>query len=982
MDRKQIVLRKNWKFRLEEPWALADGQAQQVQEREQAQEAQRAQEGQQAQGAQRAQAAQQAQEAQRAQAAQQTQVRHEYPHKEVWAAWYKGYDDSAWQDVTVPHDWSVELPFSPQYSSGTGYVAGGIGWYRVHFSLPEEYRGKSVQVVFDGVYKNSQVWCNSYYLGRRPYGYSTFSYDITHAAVFGDGENVICVKVSHEDIADSRWFTGSGITRKVVLVVQEPVHPAEYGVFFRAEHIDIQEDTEGGLSGCAHRTGRAQIAVKHRTEVSEGLPEPDAPEQDRLEQVASEQSALKSGESETGLAEQGASRRRNQDSCRQTAPDFVRICSALVDEEGKTVLTMEGQAALRGECTLSGTLEGAQLWSPERPYLYTLRTWYILPGKEAGAFLREGQQTSSGKEAGTLPGEGQQASDGKEAGTLPGEELQASDGEGAGTLPGETSQAYLVDETKVGIRQIEFHPDKGFFLNGVETKLKGVCVHHDGGALGAAVRPEVWQRRLSVLKECGCNAIRCSHNPHMPELYDLCDRMGFLMMDEAFDEWENAKNKWSRGHNVYPPVHQGYFEEFPQWHEADLRAMVGRDRNHPSVILWSIGNEIDYPNDPYCHPFFASMTGNNDANKPEAERRYDLAKPNAMRLVTIAEKLEKIVREEDPTRPVTLAAAFPELSAETGLFRGLDVVGYNYKEHLYEKDHARYPGKPFLGSENGHGYRAWLAVRDNAYISGQFLWTGIDYLGETRIWPFRGSSAGILTCAGDRKPEFWRRRAFWCQEPTIALAARRLSDGPEGWRPMESHWNYEEGERILVKVFSNLPEVRLLLNGKELGRLSEYNGDGEYCFQVDYRPGTLTAEGYAAAKGDAVCSLVTAGAPEALDCQVWQQPDLLTGKAWADASGEEGYLYQLEIRLKDGQGNPVEWQEHILTVEVTGAGELAGLESGNLADPTPYSAHSRTTFRGRLLAFVRRSAQGAIQVKVSGEGCEADQELVSELSLS
>ena len=251
---------------------------------------------------------------------------------------------------------------------------------------------------------------------------------------------------------------------------------------------------------------------------------------------------------------------------------MVRIRTALLEEDGRAALTLEGQTAAGGECVLTGTLEQAGLWSPEHPYLYTMRTWYAL-----------------------------------------------ADGEDTEPCP----EYYLVDETPVGIRGIVFDAQKGFFLNGAETKLKGVCVHHDGGVLGAAMEPEVWQRRLEALKECGCNAIRCSHNPHMPELYELCDRMGFLVMDEAFDEWENAKNKWSTGHNVYPPVHEGYFEEFPQWHKADLQAMVRRDRNHPSVILWSIGNEIDYPNDPYCHPSFDSMTGNNDANKPEAERRYD-----------------------------------------------------------------------------------------------------------------------------------------------------------------------------------------------------------------------------------------------------------------------------------------------------------------------------------------------------------------------
>nr|WP_304954966.1 glycoside hydrolase family 2 TIM barrel-domain containing protein [uncultured Acetatifactor sp.] len=873
MDREQTVLSENWKFHLEEPGECVPGTG----------------EG--------------------------------YPRTAASGAWYKGFDDSGWRSVRVPHDWSVEQPFSKRYSSGTGYLAGGTGWYRVRFGLPEAYRGKSVKVVFDGIYKNSQVWCNSYYLGRRPYGYSTFSYDITHAAVFGEEENVLCVKVVHTDLADSRWFTGSGITRKVTVVAEEPVHPAEYGVFFSAEQVEADEKDAG--------RGRARIVIRHWTE-----------------------------DCRHGTGNGTADKAGNAD--RQGCPAesaMVRIRTALLEEDGRAALTLEGQTAAGGECVLTGTLEQAGLWSPEHPYLYTMRTWYAL-----------------------------------------------ADGEDTEPCP----EYYLVDETPVGIRGIVFDAQKGFFLNGAETKLKGVCVHHDGGVLGAAMEPEIWQRRLEALKECGCNAIRCSHNPHMPELYELCDRMGFLVMDEAFDEWENAKNKWSTGHNVYPPVHEGYFEEFPQWHKADLQAMVRRDRNHPSVILWSIGNEIDYPNDPYCHPSFDSMTGNNDANKPAAERQYDVNKPNAVRLVTIAAGLEREVRQEDATRPVTLAAAFPELSAETGLFEGLDVVGYNYKEHLYEADHGRFPGKPLLGSENGHSYGAWLAVRDNAFISGQFLWTGIDYLGEARGWPVHGSPAGILTCAGDRKPEFYRRKSFWRGEPAIAIATRRISDGDEDWLPMESHWNYEEGEEILVKVYSNLPRVRLVLEGwktdgekgvrpdgqdtpefrrregtearerQDFGILDEYNGDGAYCYRVSYRPGTLVAEGYGApaaaralgTEGNsqapaAVCSLAAVGQAAGLECRIWRQPDALTGQSWEEASSEPGYLYQLEINLQDEQGRTVSWQERTLAVEVDGAGVLAGLENGNLADVTPYRESSRATFRGRLLAYVRRTASGEIAVRIS-----------------
>lgn len=786
--------------------------------------------------------------------------------RDAESAWYKGYDDSGWREVMVPHDWSVEQPFRKECSSGTGYLPGGVGWYRVRFTLPREYQGKNIRVVFDGVYKNSQVWCNSYYLGKRPYGYSTFSYDITHAAAFGDTENVIAVKVTHTDLADSRWFTGSGITRKVSVIVQEPVHPVEYGVIFRAPEVQPDETDK------ERRKGRARIEVCHQAEDSEAMRMVQGP----------------------GCAETAA----------VPGEKKVHIRTVLEDPQGKEAAVLEGETMVGGSCILSGELENALLWSPDHPVLYRMKTWYCVDGKDG----------------------------------------------------------YLVDEQQVGIRSILFDPRKGFFLNGVETKLKGVCVHHDGGALGAAMTAEVWQRRLEALKESGCNAIRCSHNPHMPELYDLCDKMGFLMMDEAFDEWENAKNKWSTGHNVYPPKHQGYYEDFPNWHEADLRAMVRRDRNHPSVILWSIGNEIDYPNDPYCHPSFESMTGNNDANKPAAERRYDADKPNAERLVTIAQCLERIVRQEDDTRPVTLAAAFPELSAETGLFDGLDVVGYNYKEHLYEKDHGRFPGKPFLGSENSHSYQAWLAVRDNSFISGQFLWTGIDYLGEARGWPVRGSMAGVLTCAGDRKPEFYRRKSLWTKEPQIALATRPASDGPEDWRPMKKHWNYEPGQDILVKIYTNLPEAALYLNGQELGRLREYNSDGAFCFHVKFAPGTLTAEG-----GGLRTSLSTTEPASGFSCHVWKRNCVLTGQTWEEASGTPGYLYQLELALQDPQGNAVSWQEKQISVLVSGAGSLAGLESGSLSDVTPYSQNSRNTYMGRLLVFVRRDGEGPIRVKLSDE---------------
>lgn len=771
-------------------------------------------------------------------------------------AWYKGYDDSSWRKVMLPHDWSVEMPFSKTYSSGTGYLAGGIGWYRGRFWLPEALRGKKVRLVFDGVYKNSQVFCNSYYLGKRPSGYTTFSYDISEFVSFGEIENEISVKVVHTDLADSRWFTGSGITRKVSLVIEEPVHPAEYGCTFLTRKVD-KGDSEI----------RAEVEI--------------------------EQEAVNTSDEKVRL----------------------RIKSLLIDREDNEAAVLEGERELAaGETAkipLCGEVRKASLWSPDDPYLYRMQTWY---------------QVDQGEE-------------------------------------------YLVQEQKVGIRTIEFRPQEGFFLNGVSAKMKGVCVHHDGGCLGAAMKPEIWQRRLMLLKDCGCNAIRCSHNPHMPELYDLCDAMGFLVMDEAFDEWENPKNKWSTGHNVYPPKHQGYYEDFPQWHDKDLRAMVRRDRNHPCVILWSIGNEIDYPNDPYCHPMFETMTGNNDANKPEAERRYDSDKPNMERLSRIASRLTEIVRQEDGSRPVTLAAAFPELSSRLGFLDTLDVVGYNYKEHLYEEDHKRFPDKTFLGSENGHSYDAWRAVTDHSYICGQFLWTGIDYLGEAGGWPVHGSPAGILTTSGFVKPEYYRRKSFWQEEPVIRLATREDDGRRENWLPMSSSWNYAPDTRVWVKCYANLQGegayVSLKLNGREIGRKTAYQSDGAFVFFVDYEPGVLEALS-CTKDGEIVTrtSLCTTGSAEHLSCVLWREKDILSGMEWEEGSGKTGYLYQILITLKDGEDREVVWDDKEVKVQVLGAGRLMGIDSGNLADVTPFSSEYRRTYGGNLVAYVQRTGQGSIQVSM------------------
>lgn len=765
-------------------------------------------------------------------------------------AWYKGFDDAEWRTVTLPHDWSVEEPFSQEHSSGTGYLPGGTGWYRKRLSLPEKLAGKRVYVTFEGVYNNSQVWCNSYYLGKRPYGYSTFTYDVTDFVGFGEKDNVFAVKVDHKDIADSRWFTGSGIYRNVILTVKDPIHIEQYGVF--ATTPEASRD-------------RATVSVNVR--------------------FANE----------------------------SPADAEITIRQTLTDAGGRVVGSAECRAAIpqggKGEADQEITVANPGLWSPATPTLYTLLTEIVKDGESIDQVA-----------------------------------------------------------TPIGIRRFEFDAAKGFFLNGESLKIKGVCVHHDAGGLGAAVPVEAWARRLEALKAMGCNAIRMSHNPHAPQLLDLCDRMGFLVMDEAFDEWEGVKNKWWAGHNVYPPKHYGYYEDFPQWGETDLREMVLRDRNHPSIILWSIGNEVDYPNDPYCHPYFKTMTGNNDANKPAAEREYDPNKPQAERLATIARRLVQVVKECDATRPVTAALAFPELANLIGYVDALDVVGYNYKEHLYEEARLQYPDRVTYGSENGADYAAWLAVRDNDAICAQFIWTGIDYLGEAHGWPIRASQSGFLDLAGFEKASYHFRRSLWNPEPMAFLAVARQGDpayaGHSRWEGGDPHWNWKEGEPLSVLCYTNCEEAELFLNGLSLGvkRLAD---DERGCLSwetVFFEEGVVRVEARTAQGIVRTAELRTTSAPASLK--------LRADRAKLAANGES--MAHVAIEIADAEGRSVYPADHAIRVSVEGPGEILALENGDVKDLEPYSSRTRRARHGKLLAYVRSTREaGRIVVKAEAEGLAA-----------
>lgn len=727
---------------------------------------------------------------------------------------FMGFDDSAWRIVTLPHDWSVEHPFDPKHASGTGYLPGGTAWYRKHFILPEDVAGsqpgsgKRVRVTFGGVYKHARVWINSNYLGGRAYGYSTFTFDISDFV--RPGENVICVRVEHEEVADSRWFTGSGIYRDVTLEISDRKAFATDGIFVTTK--DVAAD------------GTATVSVKYET-----------------------------------LGGTGAA-------------------FDVVDKDGKVVAT-NGTQGESGECLL--TVPAAQLWSVDDPYLYTLR----------GGVLENDRVTDE-------------------------------------------------TELRFGIRTIRFDADTGFYLNGKNMKLKGFCVHHDGGCLGAAVPKAVWERRLKKLKAVGANALRTAHNPPDSHLLDLCDELGLLVQDEAFDEWEGAKNKWWQGHNVYPPKRYGYAEDFPVWHKADLEGMVKRDRNHPCVIMWSIGNEIDYPNDPYVTPLFNEVLGNNDNGKPAAERMYDDRKPDAGRLAVIAKELVDIVHAVDTTRPVTSALSFPELSTRTGYADVLDASGYNYKEQFYEEDHARFPGRVIYGSENGHGAKAWRAVKDNDYICGQFLWTGVDFLGECHGWPVRISQAGLIDLAGYEKPLYYQRLAFWTEEPFVKISTEpNLGRKWHGVWGERFCWAGHEGDPMYVSVATNQPECELFLNGVSLGR-KEVSLDTECraTWEIPYAEGELkavvkSAEDVLSSTGPAT--------------RIHMEADKL------DLTPDGQDIIQVEVTLLDDAGRVAAGHDEEIFWQLTGDAVILGIENGHPADLTPYAEKRRRTKNGRAIVYVR-----------------------------
>ena len=493
----------------------------------------------------------------------------------------------------------------------------------------------------------------------------------------------------------------------------------------------------------------------------------------------------------------------------------------------------------------------------------------------------------------------------------------------------------------MGIRELTFDPDKGFALNGEFMKAKGVCLHHDAGSLGAAVPKEVWERRLLNLKDLGVNSIRTSHNPQAPVFYDLCDELGFLVINEAFDEWEFPKKKWLDGWNQGTPGFQGPALFFEEWSDIDLRDMILRDRNHPSVFMWSIGNEVDYPNDPYSHPIL-----NVEGIDQQHTIGYRPEQPHADRLSAIALRLSAIVRKYDPSRAVTAGLAGPIMSNETEYPGALDVAGYNYTESRYEMDHAKYPNRVFYGSENRHALKDWKYVRDYEYIFGQYLWTGIDYLGESHRWPSRGFESGLFDLAGFKKARGFFRESLWSDNAMVYIGSypiyRNRAELSMDAIPL---WNYREGQTIRVVSYTNCEKVQLLLNGEKIGEPILQNDDsGIIHWDIPFSPGKLEAVAYINEQEAARYTIETSKRPHEIIANVCKDQTTIN-KNYGVA--------QIEIEIVDEDGKLVILADDELSFRINGPFKLLGLEAGNPRDMGDYNTNKLRVFQGRIIAYIQ-----------------------------
>lgn len=737
------------------------------------------------------------------------------------------FNDSGWRKLDLPHDWSVEMPASPYLASCTGFLPGGIGWYRKDFTVEASRKGKPTYIYFEGVYNNSEVWINGKYLGKRPNGYISFMYDLTPYLNYG-GNNVISVRVDHSKYADSRWYTGSGIYRDVYLVNAEEVHLEQWGVHSYLKSIDNMNAVVE-IKATVKNTGfsKRKIIVEH------SITDPKT---------------------------------RSK----------IAVVSKVVSIEPASEITL----------TQKLTIKNPHRWNLDDPYLYFVDTNV----RQRNTVLDK-------------------------------------------------------DRHRIGLRELSFDAKKGFALNGKRMKFKGVCIHHDAGALGAAVPVEVWRRRLEALKEIGVNAIRLSHNPQASALYDLCDEMGLMVKDEAFDEWEFPKKKWIEGWNKGVPGLQGSAEYFQEWSTRDVEDMVKRDRNHSSIVLWSIGNEVDYPNDPYSHEI---LSDNGIGQHHEAG--FQTSRPHASRMGDIAKCLIDAVKTYDTNRPVTGALAGPVMSNETEYPGALDVVGYNYTEDRYHQDHQKYPDRVLYGSENRHDLPAWKAARDNEFIMGQFIWTGMDYLGESGTWPSRGFTTGMVDIAGFIKPRGYFRQALWSETPMAYVGAYKLWPG-QNYLSMDALplWNFEYGDNIRIVCYTNCDEAQLVINGINVGDRKKYDDEHAIIsWDVAYAPGSFKVIAYKDGKEVESNVVKTTKAPYAIKATLLENEPV-----------QAGQVCHVMIEVVDEDGNRVMNADNEIRCRIENGAHLLAMDNADPSDMGNHRDNKERVNMGRLLTYVKVNEPGA-----------------------
>ncbi len=493
----------------------------------------------------------------------------------------------------------------------------------------------------------------------------------------------------------------------------------------------------------------------------------------------------------------------------------------------------------------------------------------------------------------------------------------------------------LVDSQRIrfGIREFRFEADTGFWLNGENMKIKGVCLHHDGGAVGAAVPKAVWRRRLETLKTLGVNGIRTAHNPASPEFLDLCDELGFVVMHEVFDCWNSGKNNAQNGYN----------REFSRWWQRDQTDAVLRDRNHPSIILYSMGNEI-----------------RDNLRSPEGFAQF--------------KAMKALNKELDGTRPVTMAVFRPNQSGvyDSGFSELMDVVGQNYRENELVEAHRDKPTRKIIGTENSHERSVWLMMRDNPFYAGQFLWTGIEYMGESD-WPYTTWVDALVDRAGFVKPMGLERQSWWSEEPMVAIVRNEAASGGSSGRgrgETVDHWTprdpdtYDEAR---VTVYSNCEEVKLVLNGASVGKETMPDDARPATFRVPYEPGTVEAVGFNEGKEVARQTLRSADFPAKL-------------KVTADrdsCSTDFDDVVHVTVEVVDAEGVRCPWDDSMVSIQIEGPGKLIGIDNADPQSHESFQEPQRRAFNGRVLAIVRATdGSGEFTVRATAEGLEAGEAVI------